>query len=82
MDLKHTRRGPVQDQVLAELRMALPRHSLFPDWLDLPQEKDWQNLGRSTQSLNLRGGRNLGVIHWPKKGRGQPRMDGLKRLSQ
>ncbi|MCE2489527.1 MAG: restriction endonuclease [Anaerolineae bacterium] len=48
---------------------ALPRHSLFPKWLDLPPEKEWRELGVHTK-LDLLD--NLGMIHWPKKKGGQP----------
>ena len=48
---------------------ALPRYSLLPSWLDLPDESDWQSLGIHTK-LDLLD--ELGMIHWPRKMDGQP----------
>lgn len=50
---------------------ALPRHSRFPEWLDLPPENEWQQLGIHAK-LNVLD--ELGMIHWPAKQGGVPRL--------
>ena len=50
---------------------ALPRHSLLPEWWGLPPEHEWQQLGIHAKLDVLDG---LGMIHWPKKEGGIPRL--------
>ncbi len=48
---------------------ALPRHGLFPQWLDLPPEGEWRNLSILSKLDVLD---ELDMIHWPRKQGGQP----------
>ena len=50
---------------------ALPRHSLLPEWWNLPPEDDWRKLGIHAKLDVLD---DLGMIHWPKKKGGIPRL--------
>ncbi len=50
---------------------ALPRYNLLPKWLDLPTESEWQKLSIHSKLDILDG---LGMIHWPKKVGGIPRL--------
>ncbi len=52
---------------------ALPGYKRFPDWLkpDLPTEIEWDALGIHSKLDVLD---SLGMIHWPAKENGQPRL--------
>ncbi len=52
---------------------ALPGYKRLPDWLkeDLPSENDWNELGIHAKLDVLD---SLGLIHWPAKENGQPRL--------
>ena len=50
---------------------ALPRYARFPQWLDLPSEHEWQQLSIHSKLDVLD---ELGMIHWPAKLGGMPRL--------
>ncbi len=50
---------------------ALPGYGRLPEWLDLPPEREWRELGIHAKLDVLD---ELGMIHWPAKEGGIPRL--------